>query len=131
MNKKTNSKREPQDEDDQRLLDDGWEFAGMGLFTHCSLAFKPKSKAYTKEQALDMFLGYYCPACGACGIEQCCSPDRCKCMFKEEYTIAYDDMSKDWGDMHAFILRLTDPHAYIDRFILAGEAEELLTGETK
>jgi len=130
MNEKTNSKREPQDEDDQRLLDAGWEFAGMGLFTHSSLAFKPKSKAYTKEQALDMFLDYYCPACDACGIEQCCSPDVCKCMFGEEYKVTYKGLLKDWEQMYKFVKQFTNAQTYLDRHILADEAKELL-GEVK
>ena len=50
------SERIVQDEDEQKLLDQGWKFAGLGLFTHQALARKEISKAYTKQQALDMGL---------------------------------------------------------------------------
>jgi len=50
------NKRTVQDEDEQKLIDQGWEFSGMGLFTHSSLARNEKSKSYTKQQALDMGL---------------------------------------------------------------------------
>ncbi len=114
--------RTPQDEDDQRLLDDGWEFSGLGLFKHPLLP----NKHYTKEKALEEHMGYYCPMCGACGEPGCCPPNVCKCLYGDHYKTDYRLLEKDWDVMFQFIDRFTDPSQRIDKYLLAKEAKQLL-----
>jgi len=82
------NKRTVQDEDEQKLIDQGWEFSGMGLFTHPALARKERSRSYTKQQALDM------------GLER--------------------------DKVYKFIEQFVDPRCYVDKYLLADQAKELL-----
>jgi len=75
--------RKPEDKDDEQLLRDGWEFAGLSMFKHPLLKYLG---ARTKQQALDdQMVKYYCSACGSCGEDGCCDPSMCKCMHSEQY----------------------------------------------
>ena len=84
--------RKPEDKDDEQLLRDGWEFAGVSLFRHPQLAYRG---AYNKQEALEEIMEYYCSICGACGEEGCCSPDKCKCMYGEHYTLSYKELLEE------------------------------------
>jgi len=45
----------------------------------------------------------YCPSCGACGEEGCCSPDRCNCQYREHYDETYATLLKENKKMYDFI----------------------------
>lgn len=75
--------RHVEDEDDQLLIDNGWEFAGLGMFMHNILSGGRKQKCFTKEQALlnnHLVIGK-CSVCGMCADTDCCPPAECKCLY--------------------------------------------------
>ena len=115
-------KRIAQNKHDQQLLNDGWQFSGVGLFKHPQLP----NKHFTKDQALNKHMGYFCPACTACGISDCCSPHTCVCLYGEEYKTEYKTMKEQWKTMHTFINQFVSPYAFIDRHMLADETKHLL-----
>jgi hypothetical protein len=115
-------KREPEDDIEQQLLDEGWEFAGIGLFKHPKIY----NKFFTKQQATEQGMGIYCPTCGACGIVGCCSPDQCKCLYGDEYKRDYKSMETEWEKMFAFIDQLTKVDVCIDKYKMVKEAQEII-----
>jgi len=115
-------KREPEDDIEQQLLDEGWEFAGTALFKHPDIY----NKFFTKQQAMEQGMGIYCTTCGACGVDGCCSPDMCKCLYGDEYKRDYKSMENEWGKMFIFIDKLKNPDQPVDRYKLADEARELI-----
>ena len=121
-------KRQPEDEQDHQLLRDGWEFRGVGLFWHPTIPYKFFIKEDAIEYSMEQGLGLYCPVCGACGIDGCCPPDMCKCLHGEEYKKDYGVMVKDWDKMYNFIKGLSTHDVYIDKHLLANQAQELIDG---
>jgi len=90
-------KRVAEDQDDKYLLSIGWKFAGLTLFEYPlnddfrGFYTKEKALALTKEEGLDM----YCPACGSCGEEECCRPEKCICFYAEHYNKTYRELSDE------------------------------------
>ena len=117
-------KREPEDEVDQQLLDEGWEFAGTALFKHPKLY--NGDRFFTKQKAMEEGMGVYCQICGACGETGCCSPDVCKCVYVDDYRSDYKTMESDCEKLLSFVARLIKPGEYVDKYILAGQAKEII-----
>lgn len=84
--------RKPEDKDDEQLLRDGWEFAGLSLFKHPQLSYLG---SMAKQEALDQHMEYYCSVCGSCGEPECCTPDVCKCAFGESYKKSYNELLEE------------------------------------
>jgi len=99
--------RKPEDEDDERLLRDGWSFAGISMYRHPGLAYLG---AVTKQQALEEHMGFYCSACGACGEEGCCNPDKCKCMYGEHYKLSYKELLEENEKLYNLYNELMETH---------------------
>jgi len=79
----SSTNRVVKDQDDELLLSHGWEFAGLGLFSHPVLSGARKQTCFTKEQALlnnHKVIGK-CPMCGMCEDTDCCPPAECKCLY--------------------------------------------------
>lgn len=115
-------RREPQDEDEQQLLRDGWEFAGISLFSHPQI---PR-RCFTKEQALEQHMGFYCPACDSCGEAGCCPPETCKCLYGEHYKRSYRDLTDEWDQMFKFIENVSIAGHWLDKYQLTKRARQLI-----
>ena len=51
----------------------------------------------------------YCPTCGSCGEEGCCSPDGCEmvpCLYGDKYVKSYEELLEDCD----FYLHLLKKH---------------------
>mgnify|MGYP000931512640 CR=1 FL=1 len=71
----------------------------------------------------------YCAECGACGIDGCCPPHRCK--YLDQYQGDYAEMAEDVNAMYDMLLQLAKIPAAEEwmRSRLA-KAEELLKEST-
>lgn len=81
--------REIEDNDDKILIDHGWQFAGLGLFSHPLLSGGRKQKCFTKEQALERdheVIGK-CGVCGMCSDSNCCPPAECTCLYGTNFKL--------------------------------------------
>lgn len=50
------------------------------------------------DEIEDILNPFYCPKCGACGHEGCCSPDRCEelpCLYGEGYLKTYKELEEE------------------------------------
>ena len=50
------------------------------------------------DKAMELIDPLYCPKCGACGEEGCCSPDRCielPCLYGEHYLKSYKELEAE------------------------------------
>ena len=91
------AKREPRNNQEKWLIKIGWRMVGLQLLEY------PNSTdirgAYTLEKATEISeelgLDLYCPVCGACGIDGCCSPDRCRCLHREQYNEDYKTLLEE------------------------------------
>jgi len=59
----------------------------------------------------DIDMEIYCTKCGACGIEGCCPPDKCKCLYGEEYKATYKELLDENEQLRAEVDRLRDGYA--------------------
>jgi len=126
----TYEKRAPQDDVDRRLVSVGWKLVGFVLFEYPN---NPELRGYyTKEQAVakteELMLDVYCAACGACGEEGCCSPDRCICFYGEHYDKAYKDLADEHERFLRFVqgIKALDEGTMISTSDLIDTATELL-----
>lgn len=62
-----------------------------------------KIKNQQLEQELDGLENpCYCPTCGSCGEEGCCSPGKCekvKCLYGDRAIAQYEEMQKDYDEL--------------------------------
>lgn len=104
------TKRTPQDKDEELLVSCGWEPRGISLWEY------PLNDAYrghyTKEAALELTreegLDVYCPLCGSCGEEECCRPEMCKCFYADHYNKTYRQLSDEHEAFYRLVKQIAD-----------------------
>jgi hypothetical protein len=90
--------RTPEDDIEQQLLEGGWNFSGLSLFTH------PNHRgSFSKLKAFELLDIGYCRACGACGEAGCCPPSKCLCKYGEVYMGDYRELEAENEKMQTII----------------------------
>ena len=83
----------------------GWKMVGLSLWEYPNN--EDLKLFYTTDRAIslseELGLDLYCTACGACGIDGCCSPDKCKCMHREQYDKDYRTLLAENEEYYNFI----------------------------
>lgn len=128
-NEGTKHIRKPEDTKEKWLCSIGWKMVGLTLWQY------PNTEAFrgyhTKERAIELSeefgLDIYCPACGACGEDGCCSPDRCRCFYLEHYNNCYKDLLEENEKYYNFIKKVSlTPDVRLDE--LPAEASDVIHG---
>lgn len=122
--------RTPQGSHEEWLVRIGWKMVGLNLWEYPnSFEFR---LYYTTDQAIaiseEKGLDLYCPACGSCGTDGCCSPDRCKCLHRDQHNKDYETLLRENEEYYNFIKKVSiTPDVDLD--MLPCEADNLLHGE--
>ena len=130
-NNGTRYKRTPQDSQEEYLVRIGWNMVGLRLWSypnneHLKLYYsKEKAIELSEELGLDM----YCTACGACGIDGCCSPDRCTCLYRDVYSDDYKTLLEVNEKYHNFIKEVSEM-IYVSVEEYADQAKKVLNDDT-
>lgn len=117
--------RFPQDDLDRRLLSVGWRFSGLSLFSHPQIrghCNREQALKITEEQMLDV----YCPACGSCGEEGCCPPEKCICFYREHYNKTYRELESEHERFLTLLRALTDTTGAYNKMDQIHDAAALL-----
>ncbi len=120
--------RTPQGSHEEWLVRIGWEMVGLNLWEYPnSFEFR---LYYTTDQAIAISeengLDLYCPACGACGTDGCCSPTKCKCLHHGQYKQDYETLLRENESFYTFIQGVADT-IYLSVDELSNEAKKVLS----
>lgn len=126
-NEGTRHNRTPQGSHEEWLVSIGWNMVGLTLWQYpnneeIKLFYSTdKAIAISEEKGLDL----YCTTCGACGTDGCCSPDRCKCLHREQYDKDYKTLLEENEKYYNFIKKVSNT-ADVDLDELSVQANQLL-----